>query len=109
MEEKKDELLQIEESEIKKRSLFSRLRARRKQRKNQRIEKSEHELSEAENKVVEEKLEEVNKEIAESKSAKTKKQNIVFWVFNLILILGILLWNILSTDDFTPFIMLNLD
>ena len=109
MEEKKEEILDLNESEPKRRSLFSRLRTKRKQRKNERIEKSNAELTAEVSKAVEEKLEEVNKEIAESKSKKTKKRNIIFWIFNLILILGILLWNVLSTNDFTPFVMLELD
>ena len=66
-------------------------------------------LSEEETKQVEERIEEVNKEIEESQSPKKKKKLIFFWIFNIALILGILVWNILSTDDFTPFEMLKMD
>jgi len=111
MEEKKDQNTQdIAKEEIaKKQSLFSRIKENRKQRKEHLKQEAAKQLSAEETKQVEEKLEEVNKEIEESQSPKKKKRSLFFWIFNILLIMGILIWNILSTDDFTPFEMLHID
>ena len=104
--------VQTEQEEMvdrKKQSLFSRLRQRKEARKQKRQKAAEEQLSAEETKQIEERLEVVNQEIEEIQSPKKRKKSIIFWVFNLILIIGILIWNILSTDDFTPFEMLRLD
>lgn len=103
MEEEKDLLVEEEKTcdkKPKKRlSFFSRLRAKR----NKKLEElNRTELSEEETKKVEEKIIEINKDV-EKKSSKHKKlKNGLMFAFNILLVIGILVWNVFSSDDFTP-------
>ncbi len=109
-EEKKEDLEKEEKIvKPKRQSLFSRILNRVKEKKEKRKQEAERELSAEESKQVEEKLEEANTEIYETKTPKRKKMTIVFWVFNVLLILAVLLWNIFSTGDFEPLEMFELD
>ncbi len=58
-------------------------------------------LSAEQNKLVKEKVEEASKEVSKSSSKKTKIKNILFFIFNLALVAGILIWNVMTTDDFS--------
>ncbi len=83
--------------------IFSRLTNKIKTRKKEKLKQIENEkLSAEESKRVEEKIEEATREVAGSSSKKKKIKNIIFFVFNLILVAAILIWNIYTTDDFTP-------
>lgn len=104
MSENKDLQKQIDvvEASSKKRSFFSRLKQRHDEKKEKKIQQLEKEkLSDEENKKIEEKIEVVSKEVNESDPKRKKIKNIVFFVFNIVLVAGILVWNILSTEDFT--------
>lgn len=104
MSENKD-LQEVEnlENASKKKSFFSRLKAKHTEKKTKKLEQLEKQkLSDEEHKKLEEKLDEVEKEVKEKSSGKkTKIKNICFFVLNIVLVAGILIWNILSTDDFT--------
>ncbi|MBR1890780.1 MAG: flippase-like domain-containing protein [Clostridia bacterium] len=93
----------------KRQSIFSRIKNRIDARKEKRKQEAEKELSAEQKEEVEKKFEEVNKEIDETKSPKRKKWIAIYWIFNIALILAILLWNLLSTDDFTPLGMFEVD
>lgn len=109
-EEKIDETQEQEKpSKSQKRSIFSRLKKKIQDRKDKKRKEIENQkLSAEETKVVEEKIEEVNKEVKSISSKKKKIRSIIFFVFNILLVAGLLLWNILSSDDFTPFDLLDL-
>ncbi len=77
---------------------FSKLKSYR-QKKLKSME--EKKLSEEENKIVEEKVEEASKEVSKSHNKNTRIKNIVFFFFNVALVAGILIWNVLTTDDFS--------
>lgn len=102
-----NEELETKNSEVtehkKKQSFFSRLRTKYRNKKLEQIQNEK--LSDEENQKVEEKIEEVTKEVEESKTSTKKKRikNIIFFVFNVVLVVAILLWNIFTTEDFTPF------
>lgn len=84
-----------------KQNFFSRVKNKFKAKQLERIKKEE--LSEEEKKKVEEKLEEATKEVNDKSKAKRKKiLNILYFIFNIALVVGILIWNILTTEDFTP-------
>ena len=106
---------EIEETELNEnvefegQSLFSRIKRKRQEKKQKRLEEIEKELASQETEQVKEQIEEVNKEIVESRSTKKKRTNLFYWIFNIVLILGILIWTALSTDDFTPYSMLHID
>ena len=93
---------QIEMADGKKQSFFSRLKWKRRRKKAEKIEKLQKEqLSEEETKIIEEKLNEANREVSKSQEV-TKKKKIrksIFFVFNILLVAGILVWNILAMDD----------
>lgn len=85
-----------------KQSFFSRLFAKFKAKQQTKREEVENEkLTDEETKIVEEKVEEANKEVSKSSSKNTKIKNILFFIFNLVLVAGILIWNIFTTDDFS--------
>lgn len=102
----KDEEKEIEIAEdSSKQSLFSRIKKRRSDRKIARQKEIDKGLSEEENKKVEEKLEEVNKEIEESQTS-TKKKKIwkaIFFILNIVLVVGILIWDIFTSGEEAPF------
>lgn len=108
MEKEEQQVEQIEKTEStdgvdtkSKQNFFSRLRNKYKAKQIERLKKEA--LSDEENKKVEEKLEEVTKEVNEKAKDKRKKiMNVVYFVFNILLVAGILVWNILSSEDFTP-------
>lgn len=90
----------------KKRNLFSRVKNRIEVRKAKKLEQLESkQLSEEEIKKVEEKIEESNKEVNEfqNKDKKKKIKNVLFFIFNIVLVAAILMWNIFTTEDFEPF------
>lgn len=90
----------------KKQSFFSRLKNKRKQKLQQM---QNQQLTEEESKKVEEKMEEATKEVSASNEKKKKIKNIIFFIFNIVLVAGILVWNILSSEDFTPFKLLEIN
>lgn len=106
---------EIEETELNEnvgfesQSLFSRLKQKRFEKRQKRLEEIEKELASQETQQVKDQIEEVNKEIVESKSTKKKRTNLIYWIFNTILILGILTWTALTSNDFTPYSMLHID
>jgi len=103
------EIEELESAKEKKQTIFSRFSAWLRRRKEKRLANTERQLSAEEAKQVEEKLEEVNKEIDDTKTKKHKTWTIIYWVFSVCLILGILIWNALSTDDFTPLAVFKID
>ncbi len=109
MSEKKLEKQNIEpETANEKQNFFSRLINKYKERKTKKLQQIENQkLSEEENKKVEEKLEEANQEIQRSNTKNKKVRNIIFFIFNIVLVAGILIWNIFTTDDFSPLNLLN--
>ncbi len=113
MDEKKEPKTQIEENlPAKKQSFFSRLISNYKERRRAKFEKIQNQkLSDEEEKKVEQKMEEATKEVTKTKSKEKKKriQNIVFFIFNIVLVVAILLWNIYTTDDFSPLIIKEID
>ena len=94
---------------VKRQSLLSRYIAKKKLRKEERKALAEKDLSETENRQIEEKLEEVEQEIVETRSPKRKRITAIYWVVNVLIILGILLWNIFSADNFEPLEMFEID
>lgn len=97
---KQDEV-QLEDA-VKKQSFFSRLKNKHNEKKKKKIQQIENQkLSEEESKKLEEKIVIAQKEVEQSASKKTKIKNICFFILNIVLVVGILLWNILTTDDFT--------
>lgn len=106
MEEKNDVVLEYEQKDApKKRSFFSRLKAK-KQKKLQQLESET--LTEEESKKVEEKMEEATKEVSSKSEKKKKIRNVIFLIFNLVLVAAILIWNVKTSDDFTPLSLLDI-
>ena len=106
-EEKKNEANNevTEIAETKRRqNFFSRIKTKHNEKKKKKLEELEkQQLSAEENKIVEEKVEEVEKKTNETKNSKKSKiKNIIFFIFNIVLVAGILIWNIYTSDDFTP-------
>lgn len=84
-------------------SFFARKKSKYKEKKAEKLKKiEENSLSPEENKKVEEKLKELDSEVKSANSKKKKITNIIFFIFNILLVVAILLWNILGSDDFTP-------
>lgn len=112
LEEEKIEMeseQQLECVETKKRGLFSRLRAKHKAKKAEKLKQlQQQELSEEEKKKVKEKLEEAAKEVSKQNDKKKKIKNIIFFILNIVLVAGILIWNVYSTEGFTPFSQLTI-
>ena len=103
-----DEKKGLEEQEVfetaskgKKQSLFSRLRNRRAERNVARREEIEKGLSAEENQKVEEKIEEVNKEIEESHTSTTRKKvwKSLFFILNIVLVVGVLIWDVFTSGE----------
>lgn len=94
----------VENADAKrKQSFFSRIKSKHNEKKTKKLEALQNKtLSDEENKIVEEKIEEVEKEVNSSNTKKKKVKNVLFFIFNIVLVAGILIWNIYSTDDFTP-------
>lgn len=91
-------------------SFFSRMKTKIKSKKEAKLKQIQNEqLSVEESKKVEEKIEEATKEVSKSGSKKKKITNILFFVFNILLVAGILVWNILSSDDFSPLNLLDIN
>lgn len=104
MNENKDLKAQIEQVETApvKQSFFSRLKSKHEAKKAKKLEQIDNEKpSEEEQKKLEEKIEVANQEVKASGGKKKKITNILFFIFNIVLVAGILVWNIFSTDDFT--------
>ncbi|MBP3619307.1 MAG: flippase-like domain-containing protein [Clostridia bacterium] len=105
MEENK-EIVELNNEEVaskKKQSFFSRIIEKHKEKKAKKLEQiNKEKLSEAEHKKVEEKLVEASKEVEQKSSKKKKIKNVLFFILNVVLVAGILMWNIFSSDDFTP-------
>lgn len=104
MEEKKIEEIQNVEDEhvaLKKQSFFSRLIQKHKDKKAKKLQQIESEkLSDEESKKVEEKLVARTQEVKEHSERKKKIKNICFFIFNIVLVAAILVWNVLSSEDF---------
>jgi len=110
MSEEKEEIKIVEEAKVKKQSFFSRLKNRIKEKKAKKLELIENEhLSEEESKKVEEKIVEANKEVTDKSSKNKKIKNIIFFIFNIVLVAGILIWNIYTTEDFAPINLFNIN
>ena len=93
---------EILENAGKKQSFFSRLKAKHEAKKQKKLKQLESEtLSEEEQKKLNEKIEVASKEVKDSAGKKSKIKNIIFFIFNIVLVAGILIWNIFSTEDFT--------
>ncbi len=93
----------VEEPDVnKKGKFFSRLKEKHDKKVEEKLE--EFKKEDVKNKeVVEEKLEEVNKEVKKINTKKQKIINICFLIFNIVLVVAILLWNLLGSDEgFTP-------
>lgn len=91
-----------EEPAAKKGKIFSRLKEKREKKKEAKIEEFKKEDLEKKE-VVEEKLEEVDKEVKKVNTKKQKIINICFLIFNIALVVALLLWNLLGSDEgFTP-------
>ncbi len=102
-QENKELLANVEMPVETQHNLFSRLVSKRKQRKEKKLEQIEKQLqTEEQSEKIEVRLEEANKEVKKSGGKKQKITNVVFFIFNIALVVGILLWNILSSEDFTP-------
>lgn len=88
----------------KKASVFSRAKTAFIQKKQSKLQEIENQhLSAEENKKVEEKLVEASAEVKSSGEKKKKIRNIVLFAFNIALVVGILVWNVLdSGEDFSP-------
>ena len=96
--------------ENKKQSLFSRAIGKIKAKKQKKLEEIENtKLTEEESKILEEKMEEASKEVSKSSTKKTKIKNIIFFIINIVLVAGILIWNIFTTDDFSPLNIFKID
>ncbi|MBP3431497.1 MAG: flippase-like domain-containing protein [Clostridia bacterium] len=110
-EEKKEVEILEENTASTKHSFFSRLKKRYKDRKARKLQKLESEkLSEEEQKKVEEKIEEASQEVKSQASDKKKKiKSIIFFIFNIVLVAAILIWNIYTTDDFMPLSMFEIN
>ena len=95
-----------------KQNLFSRIKSKIEARREKKLaELNSKQLSEEETKIVEEKIVQAQKEVAESKKNTKKKKitTVVFFIFNIVIVAGILTWNILSSDNFTPLSLLKLN
>lgn len=110
--EEKQEVVQTKQEEGKnvptevatehtKQSFFSRLRLKRAEKKKTRKQELEKGLSEEESHKVEEKIEEVNKEIEESHTSSKGKKiwKIIFFVLNIVLVVGVLIWDIYTSGE----------
>ncbi len=90
--------------------LFSRIKTKINKRKQKKLEALESQtLTDEENKKVEEKIEEANKEVSIKSSKKKKCWNVIFFILNILLVAGILVWNILSSEDFSPLDLFDLN
>ncbi len=97
------------EPEVGKPSFFSRIKKRYESRQEKRLKKFKPEqLSDEENKKVEEKIEEATKETSKPAGKNKKIRSIVFFIFNIILVAGILIWNFLDNGDVPPLSFLEL-
>lgn len=102
-ENKRQDIPNLEDNMPGKHNLLSRLKKAIDERKQKKLQQLENEkLSDEESKRVEEKIEEATKEVSDKKSKNKKIKNIIFFIFNIVLVAGILLWNIYSTEDFMP-------
>lgn len=114
MSKKKDEFMEenmmADDIADSKQSFFSRVKTKIKTKKETKLKQIENEkLSDEESKKVEEKIEEATKEVSQSGSKKKKITNIVFFIFNILLVAGILIWNIFTSDDFTPLRLIDIN
>lgn len=101
-EVRKEENLSQNANEKVKGSLFSRLKEKRKQKKEEELKKIEEELENEDKEKVNEKLDEVESKAKRKDSKKQKIISILLLIFNIALVVGLLLWNILGEEDFTP-------
>ncbi len=101
-QEEKD--LQNIEPAQEKHSFFSRIIKIYKDRREKKLAKikAEEKLSDEEEKKVEEKIEEATKEVSKSSEKSKKIRNIVFFIFNILLVAAILIWNVYTTEGLSP-------
>jgi len=104
-----EKLRQVEKQEAtgcaskKKHGLFYRLAEKRRKKTAVNIQEIQRqEISVEENERVTEQLQEVTKEVTKSAEKKKRIKNIIFFIFNIVLVAGILIWNVYSTEGFTP-------
>ena len=99
-EKEKQEVLEVA-TESSKQSFFSRLKRRRAEKKNSRRQEIERGLSAEETQKVEEKIEEVNKEITESRARTTRKKvwKSIFFVLNIVLVVGVIIWDVFTSGE----------
>ena len=97
--EQKEVIESVEEPvKNKKGKIFSRLKERRKKKQEEKIEELKKE--DIENKdVVEEKLEKLDGDVKKVNTKKQKIINICFLIFNIVLVVALLLWNLLGSDE----------
>lgn len=97
------EVKEIEEtSSTEKKNVFSRFidkRAKKKEQKRKELEETEAARSPEEKEEINEKIEEANKEAKKFNSKKQKIINICFLFLNIALVVAILLWNLLGSDE----------
>ena len=99
LDEQKEVIESVEEPvENKKGKIFSRLKEKRKKKQEEKIEELKKE--DIENKdVVEEKLEKLDQDVKKVNTKKQKIINICFLIFNIVLVVALLLWNLLGSDE----------
>ena len=97
--------------EVKKKSFISRIREKRQKEKEEKIKEIEEiNINEASDEKVQEKLKEADQEVKDAGSKKKKITNIIFFIFNICLVVGLLLWNLLGSDEnLTPLRLVNIN
>ena len=101
--EKEEVEIGVEKNAFKKQSFFSRIKEKYLKKKKKKIDEIENQqLSEEEKKKIDEKFEVVEEEVKQSSGKKWKILKICFFVFNILLVAGILIWNVLTTPNFSP-------
>ncbi len=113
MEEKEKnevEVREVENINSSQKKFFSRIKGKFQARRATKLEKIQKEtLTAEETEKVKEKIEEANKEVSEISTKKKKVRNILFFIFNIVLVAGILIWNIFSSEDFSSLQVENLN
>ena len=107
--EKEEVEIGVEKNALKKQSFFSRIKEKYLKKKKKKIDEIENQqLSEEEKKKIDEKFEVVEEEVKQSSGKKWKILKICFFVFNILLVAGILIWNVLTTPNFSPLNLLEI-
>lgn len=91
-------------------NFFSRLvnkHKTKKEEKRKKVEIENNSLSKEESEKINQQLDEANKEAKKVNSKKQKITSILLLVFNIVLVVALLLWNLLGSDEFTPLNLLD--